>query len=201
MGKHPKPPPETETGRRRPDALFESVLSGLNSLGTLWIIVLMVVMNIDVFGRTFFNSPLPGVPELVRLSIVAIIFIQIGHTLRNDRLTRSDSFIRALQKNWPKTGHGLQGVYALAGAGIFAVLFCASFPFFTRAWTSGEYAGIEGYVSYPLWPVRLIILIGCFCAAVQYLLFAWRDLRIALGFSQPDLSSERGGTFDLEVLK
>jgi TRAP-type C4-dicarboxylate transport system permease small subunit len=180
---------------------FEGLLSGLNSLGTLWIIVLMVIMNIDVFGRTLFTKPLPGVPELVRLSIVAIIFIQIGHTLRTHRLTRSDNLIRALQDKWPRIGFGLQGLYALAGSALFAILFHASFPFFIRSWTGGEYAGIEGYVSYPVWPVRLIILIGCACAAIQYLLFAWRDFRIATGLDDPKTGADRGGGFDLEVLK
>lgn len=161
----------------------------------------MVVMNVDVFGRTLFNSPLPGVPELVRLSIVAIIFIQIAHTLRTNRLTRSDSLIRILQNRWPWAGFGLQGLYSLSGAGLFAVLFHASFPFFTRAWTSGEYAGIEGYVSYPVWPARLIILIGCACATIQYLLFAWRDFQIATGRAHPDITSGTGDAFDQEVLK
>ena len=50
-----------------------------------WIFVLMVVINVDVIGRTLFTKPLPGVPELVRLSIVAIVFLQIGSTLRAGR--------------------------------------------------------------------------------------------------------------------
>ena len=54
---------------RRPLGGFELLLSGLNSVGTLWIFGLMVVICLDVIGRTAFNSPLPGVLELVRLSI------------------------------------------------------------------------------------------------------------------------------------
>ena len=38
----------------------------------------MVVISLDVIGRTAFNAPLPGVLELVRLSIVGIVFIQLG---------------------------------------------------------------------------------------------------------------------------
>ena len=74
--------PPSETGTAAPPGAFELLLSVFNSIATVWIVVLMVVINIDIFGRTAFAAPLPGVPELVKLSIVAIIFLQIGHTLR-----------------------------------------------------------------------------------------------------------------------
>jgi len=157
------------------------VVSALNSIGTLWIIVLMIIINSDIIGRTLFSAPLPGVPELVSLSIVAIVFLQIGHTLRAGRMTRSDNFILRVQRSRPKLGFGMQTCFDLSGAVLFLILFYASRPFFLHAWKSGEYAGIEGYISYPVWPVRLIILIGCVCAAIQYLLFAWKHLSIVLG--------------------
>jgi TRAP-type mannitol/chloroaromatic compound transport system permease small subunit len=168
---------------------FEGLLSLLNSIGTLWIFVLMVVISIDVIGRTAFNSPLPGVLELVRLSIVAIVFIQLGHTLRAGRITRADHLIVKLQQRWPRFGFGLQGLFEIAGTAVFVVLFQASLPLFLRSWASSEYAGIEGYVTYPVWPVRLIILIGCFCAGIQFLLFARRDFSVMLTGRAPSLQS------------
>lgn len=182
---------------------FEALVSALNSIGTMWIIVLMVVIDVDVFGRTAFNAPLPGVPELVRLSIVGIIFIQLGHTLRSGRMTRADNLLRIVQRRWPAWGYGLRSLYSLAGAGLFAVLFNASSPFFLRSWETGEYAGIEGYITYPFWPVRGIILIGCACAFVQYLIFARHDLLIALGRRAPDAGKGQkdAATLGMEVLK
>lgn len=156
---------------------FEMLLSLLNSIGTLWIFALMIVISLDVIGRTAFNSPLPGVLELVRLSIVGIVFIQLGHTLRAGRITRADNLIRILQRRLPRVGFGVQVLFELAGTAVFVVLFRASLPLFLRSWASGEYAGIEGYITYPVWPVRLVILIGSACAGLQFLLFAWRDLQ------------------------
>lgn len=170
---------------------FEMLLSVLNSIGTLWIFALMVVISLDVIGRTAFNSPLPGVLELVRLSIVGIVFIQLGHTLRAGRITRADNLIRILQRRHPRLGYGMQALFELAGTGIFVVLFQASLPLFLRSWASGEYAGIEGYITYPVWPVRLIILIGSAGAGIQFLLFAWRDLVAAWsGRAPPEDTAE-----------
>jgi TRAP-type mannitol/chloroaromatic compound transport system permease small subunit len=176
-----QPPSDRRTGARQPLSWqhlfsFEAVLSILNSIGTLWIFALMVVICLDVVGRTVFNSPLSGVLELVRLSIVGIVFIQLGHTLRAGRITRADNLIHILQRRLPRFGYGMQALFELAGTGVFIVLFQASLPLFLRSWSSGEYAGIEGYITYPIWPVRLLILIGSFCAGLQFLLFAWRDV-------------------------
>lgn len=186
------------TGWRR-YATFEALLYGLNSLGTLWIIVLMIVINIDVFGRTALQRPLPGVLELVTLSIVGIIFLQIGSTVRAGRITRSDALFRAALRRWPRFAFSLQMLYHLAGAMVFAVLFHASFPFLISSWNSGEYEGIQGYVTYPVWPVRLTILIGSACAAVQYLLLAWSDLGVASGRRPPP--EDLGDSAGMDVLQ
>src|SRR5256885_16087680 len=110
---------------RRP---FESLLPVLNSIGTAWIFVLMVVINIDVIGRTLFTKPLPGVPELVRLSIVAIVFLQIGSTLRAGRVTRIDTFANQMAARQPRAAALLQATYSLIGASVFLILFNACRP-------------------------------------------------------------------------
>ena len=176
-------PPKTPAWHRL--LTFEALVSGLNSLGSLWIVVLMVVINIDIMGRTLLSMPLRGVPELVKLSIVAIVFIQLGHTLRSGRMTRSDGLLRIFRTRLPRLSHAMTLVFNLVGAGLFVLVFEASYPFFVEAWSTGEYAGIQGYVSYPVWPVRLIILIGCAVAAIQYCLFAWRDLAVVSGWLAP----------------
>lgn len=155
---------------------FAGLLAGLNAVGTAWIFLLMLVINADVIGRTVFTTPVPGVPELVRLSIVGIVFLQIAETLRAGRITRVEALTDWLARRVPRAGLALQGLYATLGAVLFVVLFLACRLIFVRAWTTNEYAGVEGYVTYPFWPIYLILLIGCACCAVQYLIFAWRDL-------------------------
>ncbi len=171
---------------------FEGLVSGLNSLGSVWIVVLMTVITIDIMGRTILGMPLRGVPELVKLSIVGIVFIQLGHTLRSGRMTRSDGLLRIFRIRLPRLSHAMTLIFNLVGAGLFVLVLEASYPFFVEAWSTGEYAGIQGYVSYPVWPVRLIILIGCAVAAIQYCLFAWRDLAVVLGRLAPADPDDHG---------
>ena len=158
-----------------------ALLAALNSVGTLWILVLMAVVNADVVGRTAFNSPIPGVAEFGRLSIVGIIFLSLAHALREGRITRADSLLRNLEGRAPRLAAGIEAFFALAGAALFAVLFYGSYPYLLDSWRSGEYAGVEGYVTFPIWPVRLVILVGAGLSCLQFVLIAWRELGRSAG--------------------
>ena len=61
------------------------------------------------------------------------------------------------------------------------MLVYGSYRPFLRSWASGEYAGVEGYVTFPIWPVRLIIVVACLLAALQFLLFARHHVLVMLG--------------------
>jgi len=180
---------------------FEALLLALNSIGTIWIFVLMVVINIDVVGRTAFTRPLPGVAELVKLSIVAIVFLQIGYTLRTGRITQVDTLTGKLRRTHPRLTALLQGVYSLLGALLFVILFVACRPLFVRAWVNNDYAGVEGYVTYPYWPVYLILLIGCACSAVQFLIFAAAELAVTAGLRAPTATDRPAGPPDIGGLQ
>ncbi|MFQ5923781.1 MAG: hypothetical protein ACE5M4_13145, partial [Anaerolineales bacterium] len=39
------------------------------------------------------------------------------------------------------------------------------------------YVGVEGLFTAPVWPVKLIIVIGRIVTLLQFLVFAWRYLR------------------------
>ena len=158
------------TNRRR--FSYGTVISVMNSIGTAWVFVLLVIINLDIGGRALFNHPVRGVPEIVALSIVACVFLQIAHTLKVGRLTRSDIVLNWLQIHHPNLKHFLEGVYYLIGAGLMAILFRSSIPMFANAWRIDEYVGAQGDFMAPVWPVKLIILIGCVAGAIQFLLMA-----------------------------
>ena len=50
----------------------------MNTIGSLWIFALMVMIDVDAFSRPFFLHPFHGVLELVELSIVGIVFCNWG---------------------------------------------------------------------------------------------------------------------------
>jgi TRAP-type C4-dicarboxylate transport system permease small subunit len=160
-------------------------------LGTAWIFILMLVITVDVVGRTAFTSPLPGVPELVSISIVGIVFLSLPQALRAGRITRVESLSDYISRKLPRVGHALMAFYSVLGIALFVALFVASRPMFVRAWMNNDYVGVEGYITYPVWPVRLIILVGCVGCIIEYAILAINHLRQAS--SHAGESSTRAG--------
>lgn len=167
-------------GRGGPGRWFAGLVEGSNMLGTVWILALMALINADVMLRAAVAAPVPGVPEMVSMSIVGIVFLQITHTLRSGRLTRTEIFLDWLGRRSPRARHAVMTVFALAGAAVVAAMFDASLPLLVKAFGRGDYVGEIGSFRAPTWPIRLIILFGCATLIVQFLADAWRHGRAAL---------------------
>ena len=150
-----------------------------NAIGTAWIFGILILVNTDVAGRYFFDSPVRGVAEIVSLSIVGIVFLQLPSTLRRGRLTTADALFSKLQAARPRVAMLLGAAYDLIGCALFVVLLQASYPYFTVAWEHNLYVGAAGDFTAPTWPIKLIVLIGCAAMIVQFLALALVRLRAA----------------------
>ncbi len=157
--------------------MFSRLLGAMNALGTVWIFLLMVLINTDILGRELFNTPVRGTTELLSLSIVGIVFLQLGHALMSGRMTRSDMVIENLLILRPRAGRFLQGLFNLLGLVFLAIIFWGSIAPFEEAIEIGEYVGAAGDFTAPTWPIRLLILVGSVATGLQYLVMAWQDFR------------------------
>lgn len=157
--------------------MFSRLLGAMNALGTVWIFLLMVLINADILGRELFSAPVRGTTELLSLSIVGIVFLQLGHALMSGRMTRSDMVIENLLTLKPRLGRALQGFFNLLGVAFLVIIFWGSLAMFEEALEIGEYVGAAGDFTAPTWPIRLLILIGSAATGLQYLIMAWQDFR------------------------
>lgn len=152
--------------------IVDGATTALNVIGTLLIIAIMLLVNGDVIGRGAFNTPISGVPEMVSMSIVAIVFLQIPQTFRMGRVTRSEALLGWLGKRFISARALVEMVFSCAAFGLIAVLLHASGPLFVKSWVRGTYEGTLGDFTAPIWPVKLVILIGCTALLVQLALDA-----------------------------
>ena len=155
---------------------FGTLVALLNSIGTGWIFVLLLLINADIIGRTLFDRPVRGVTEIVGMTIVACVFLQLSYAIKVGRLTRSDIILRRLEK-FPQLKRALEALYSLMGALLLAALFVYSIPILTHAWSINEYEGAQGDFMAPVWPVKLIIVVGSLVAALQCLINCYRNIR------------------------
>jgi TRAP-type C4-dicarboxylate transport system permease small subunit len=130
----------------------------------------------DVAGRSLFSSPVQGTPELVSSALVVICFLQAPYAIRSGGMISVDFLLT-------KAARPLQammtGLGALVGAAFFLFIVWGSVEPTLHAWNSGEYEG-EGALHVPVWPVRMVLIVGCLLGAVSYLLLAIDNLGAAL---------------------
>ena len=173
-----RPPPQAAGAARRWGfaGIVDAAISGLNAIGTAWIFAIMVAINTDVFSRFLFDAPVSGVPLVIELSIVVIVFVQLAAALRGGRMTRSDVLIARLLTARPMLGRTLQAVYHFGGAVLMAAVFYYVLPLFEKTWRRGTYAGLEADFTLLVWPFKLLVLIGAGFCAIQFLRACWADL-------------------------
>ena len=161
-------------------ASLERILNGLNGLGSIWIFVLTILINLDAFGRTFFAHPIEGVVEIVEMSIVAIVFLQLGDATQRGRLTRSDGLFNRILERYPTTGRTMGAIFDLLGMIFMAIIIYGTFPEMIEVVEENLYFGSEGVFTAPKWPVYLIILIGGTVTLLQFVRFAYCHVWIIL---------------------
>lgn len=148
--------------------ILDWVTTAANVAGSLLILALVVLIAADVGGRNLFGAPISGVPELVSLSIVAIVFLQAPQALRAGRFTRSDGVIETLRRRAPGVTRGLETVFDLIGVGVLLAILYAHWPILTRSWQRGDFVGAIGDFTAPTWPVKAMLALGAALLALQF---------------------------------
>ena len=160
---------------------FGTFTALLNVAGTVLIIAMAIAVNVDVLSRDLFNKPIAGVNEFLGLSIVAVVFLQIANTLREDRHVSNDIIMLAVGVSHPRVAHAFYGLFHLIGAGLMAFIVWFVSPMFMEMYRAGYFQGTLGVVEIPIWPFVLPVIIGGIATAIQYVLFAGHEFALAFG--------------------
>lgn len=167
-----------------------------NTVGTLVIFALVVIMNIDVIARGFFNAPLHGVVEVVIFSLILIVFLQLPDVVRSNRLTRSDGFLVLAESRFPKIGNLISRLVDFAACVFMLLIAWTIWPeaiesVETCGFISGpefggpveggmlvelvaafgrcEYFGTPGIFTAPWWPAKMAIAFSVSLCAIIFL--------------------------------
>lgn len=161
--------------------MLKSAISGLsrvaNSLaiaaniaGTMTVLMLVVILNVDVVARGVFGAPLKGTYEIVQLAVVFIVFLQLADVVRVDRLTRSDGFLNLLHNRNPRLTANLRRIINAMSAIFMGLIAYIMFPEFIKMWETQDFFGIPGVFTVPWWPIKLVIAGGSALACLIFVL-------------------------------
>lgn len=144
----------------------------LSAIGAIWILGLVFLISADVLARFILSRPIEGVPEIVSLSIVGIVFLQLPEALRSGRFVRSDMLLEKLGATAPRISRTLVAVQMTAGAFLLGTLVYATIPRLIDAWQFNEKVGNYGSLMIPVAPIFLLIVLGAALTALRYALEA-----------------------------
>ena len=157
-------------------AILDKTLTVMNTIGSFWIFVLMIMIDTDAFARTFFNHPFHGVIELVELSIVGIVFMQLGDATRQGRLTRSDGFFNLVKRRNPVVGRYMGATFDFLGAIFFGIVLWGAVPDLYDAWVNDYFVGEQGLFTAPEWPIKPPIMLGCIVTFLHFIRMGYQYL-------------------------
>jgi TRAP-type C4-dicarboxylate transport system permease small subunit len=161
-----------------PTPLLTPLTTAMNTVGALVVLGMVVIVNIDVFGRWLADAPLAGTLELTEMGVVAVVYLTIAHAVAGKRLTRSDALLGLLERRGKlRFGTVLRLVFNVAGVAVFALIAWGQVPRLIDAWERGYYKGNVGIFTAPTWPLEAIMLTGAVAAGLHFLILALRRLR------------------------
>ena len=158
------------------ELFFNFITQSFNIIGTILIIFIMIIVNADVIGRELFLMPIAGVPMMVSMSIVAIVFLQTPQTFNRGRLTQNVSILNAIGRRTPLVKLLLDITYSIAAFFLILQIFKSTYPLFIKSWVRNTYEGTIGDFTAPIWPIKFVILLGCFLLMMQIMLFGIRQV-------------------------
>lgn len=161
--------------------VFDWIVLVSNAVASGWIFVLMLLITVDIILRFAFNAPLSGVTEIVEISIVTILYLQLSHTLKVGRMTRSDAFYGQILNKWPALGHGLGVLFHSAGVALMVAIIIPGWDNWLKAYDRGYFVGNKGVFTFPEWPQQLVLVIGCTMLAIQFSLLVVDNFRGMFG--------------------
>ena len=161
-----------------PVPVLTPITSIMNTVGALIVLGMMIVVNVDVFGRWLLNTPFAGTLELTEMGVVAVVYLTVAHAIAGKRLTRSDALLGLIERRGAaQIGLSLRIVFNLAGAVVFAIIAFGQAPRVIDAWSRGYFKGNVGVFTAPTWPLEAIMLIGAIAASLQFCVLANRRRR------------------------
>ena len=153
---------------RRMTHPLDSVEKVLNAAAMVATFSMLALVSLDIIGRALLNSPVPGVPEFVKMLIVCIVFLQLPDALKSGAFIRSRSIPFG-----PRLTAALERCFDLIGACVLATISAFAYEPALYAWITNE-ANASGLGDIPVFPVRFIILLGSSLTSLRFIVKALR---------------------------
>ena len=148
----------------RLDRWLGGVVQAANLISAVCVLILMVLVIADIFGRYLFNSPVPMTYEVGSFLMVFVVFLGLAYTQRMGAHIRVEFFTLRLSER----ARAMLDILA-SGLGLLLYLTIAyqSFNWALASWRVGDY--VAGLINIPRWPSQFMVPLGSALLCLQFL--------------------------------
>ncbi len=180
---------EADRNRRTGTQAFLLVLDGgVRWSGTIGFalsatctMALAVLGTVDVVGTNLFGAPVPGALELAKVTLAVVVFMGLAYAQQQHAHISVDIITNLA----PRSLRRASLLVSLSlGALLFALLAWRTGVLAMESWAYREVA--SGYVSFPVYPAKAAVSVGCAIAALEF-------LRQIVWFFIGGFAGDRGG--------
>lgn len=153
----------------------------VSGFATLMIIVIVVI---DVAGRAIFNNPLHSGVESSELLLVCLVFFGLAAAQQQ----RQNYAIELFTRNLPMR---VQSAFEFVGYVVcLAIVILLAWPSTQQAISSFNRNEMGfGIVAFPIWPARIVLAVGLWLLALQFLCDIYR---LATGQTRASAQGSQG---------
>lgn len=151
------------------EALFEMLVWISNAIGMLLLFGMSFLVAYDVLLRNLINQPIPGVANVVSMSVVILAFLFMPGALSGKRFTRSEGALKHIGSKHPAREARLRKFHCITGALMFFTVALGAWPLFKKSWSSSEFSGSIGYAEIPVWPMRLVVVVESLLVSLYFI--------------------------------
>lgn len=163
---------EENNGAEKGQSLFDKIEKSACTLGAIALTLMAVVLGSGIISRYLFDTPIPGVYDIVQLLLIWVVFLSLSFTQKEERHIRVEIILRRLA---PRTR-----IYFDIGSTIVGFVLCLlmSWQAAKMAWNSAmilEYW--PGLLRVPIYPSKIVLCIGIALLTIRFLLDTMKSIR------------------------
>ena len=128
------------------------------------VVMLMVMVVADIFGRKVLNNPVPMSYEVGAFMLVFIVFMGLAYSQRQKAHIR----VEILTLRMPPRFRAVMDLFAFTlGIVIYGAIFYETFKWSYHSFEIGEY--VAGLINIPKWPSQFALVFGALLLSLQFL--------------------------------
>lgn len=166
-----------ETWVDRLDGLIGRVSTINAAAASLIIVSMTVLICLDIASRNLLSVPINGVADYVSYAIVACVYLQLGLTIRSDRLVGATFLSDRLEASRPGAMLVVQTVFSLTAIIVMYLAVRYLWDDFGSAWEDGEFLGSAATFRMPTWPFKLVVGLAATLALIELVAGLFRRYR------------------------